>query len=259
MIELKTYTTKELCEALNIKITSFKTHKERALKDYKYIEAKAGRNKAYTILAYKGKEKSTFIQLCEKITETEVKFPKEQTAISILEVLFKKDCTILDNEELGYETSKNFERHTIGRYINLFRTYKILPPILPKVPRLVLDKETGEFISKEYDPNEYVYYSVSRNIEFREEITKDEYFEMIRFIHKIRSEYLNDFLQVLDSQEYSQKEIEEVIEEYKRESNRIAFIECKKEFTGVPMKAISKVPTKEAFDVLYSYFNLKAA
>jgi hypothetical protein len=135
MIETKTYTTKEICEALNIKETSFKSHKEKFLKDYDYVETKVGRSK------YK------FIKLCEQIAKEDVKFPKESTAENILLVLMKKDCTILDYEEIGLEIPGYLERHTIGRYIELFRKYKILPPVLSKVPKLSFNKETVLYVA----------------------------------------------------------------------------------------------------------------
>jgi hypothetical protein len=257
MIDLGTYTTKELCEALNIKPTSFKSHKQKFLKDYQYIETKLGRSKAYTIIGYKEKEKSEFIKLCEKVAGTEVYFPKESTAEKILKVLFQEDCTILDYEEIGYEIPGTLERHTIGRYIDLFRKYKILPPILPKVPRLIFNKETGEFFSKSLDPNKYTFYIVSREFDFREEINESEYYEMRRFIDEKYSEYLTFFLLVLEDEKFSKSERIKIIKEYKSDAIKLAYSDCLKTYGGIPKKAVSKVPTKEAYDVFSGYFNLE--
>ncbi|MEK4011640.1 hypothetical protein [Peribacillus sp. FSL M8-0224] len=259
MIELKTYATKEICEALNIKQTSFKSHKEKFLKDYYYIETKVGRSKAYTVTGYKEQEKSEFIRLCEKLAGTEVSFPKERTAEKILKVLFQKDYTILDYEDLGYEIPDTLKRHTIGRYIDLFRKYQILPPKLPKEIRYSFDKDTGELFSKLHDPNKYVYYSVSRGDEFREELSEREYLEMRKFVEEKYSEYLSYFMTALDGQEHSNEERVQTIKDYKEEAKKSAYKDCKRNYTGVPMKTLSKVPTIEALEIFSSYFSFSEA
>lgn len=254
MIKLQTYTTKELCLALNIKETTFKSHKENYLDGYKYEEVKIGRSKCYKIIDYKEKAKSEFISLCEKISNSDVSFPNEKNAEKILKVLLEEDCTILDYEELGYEV--NLERHTVGAYIKLFRIYKILPLELQKVPRKTINIETGEILSKMIDPNKYIYYVVSRNEGFREELTQSEYYDINKFIKEKINEYLDDFLTVLDSDKYSSSQREEIVKEYLSTATRYAYSDCINEHGGIPKKTLSKIPTKKAYDVFSEYFNL---
>ena len=223
MIELKTYTTKELCEALDIKLTSFKSHKEKFLKDYYYLEEKRGRSKFYTITGYKKKEDSEFIKIFKELSGKDVTFPKEDTAEKILKVLFDRDCTISDNEEIGYEVPGGLERRTIGIYIDLFRSYNALPPKKDKVPRLSFNAETGESYSKFYDPNEYVYYLVSREEGTREIISKKDYFEILKEVKEDSSTFFNEQLEIIDLDDYSSEEGANAIDQYRREASRRAW------------------------------------
>ena len=258
MIELKKYSTDELCAALNIKKSTFKSHKKKILKNYEYEETKVGRSKIYTLINYK-EEKSIFIKLCEELANEDVSFPNEKTAERILEKLFQVDCSILDDESLGYEVG--LERHTVGSYINLFRQYKILPPELPITKRKILNPETGEIEEQEINLNNYAdnyaYYVVSRKDDYREALTKKEWRNMHKFIRDRKNEYLLDFVQVLELDGYSEEEKEEAAKEYEAEANRFAYIDCIKENGGVPRRNLLKAPTNKAFEVLGEYFNLK--
>ncbi|MGE7864728.1 hypothetical protein ACQKNO_00365 [Bacillus paramycoides] len=258
MLNKQFYSFKELDEIFSVQFTK-KNGRSKLIKRniepyYIFDTVKEGRSQiGLKIIDYKRPEKSDFIKLCERISETEVKFPKESTAIKVLEVLFEEDCTILDNEEIGYMVPSYLERHTVGTYIKLFRKYKILPPVLPKLQRVSFDKETGEIFSKQYDPNKYTYYAVSRSEGIRYELEEHEYFAMRKFIDEKHSEYLTDFLLATESLD---KEKVEAIEEYKKEAKRAAYSLCMREYGGVPKKTISKAPTKESFDIFNSYFNL---
>ncbi|HDR7612515.1 TPA: hypothetical protein QCX47_004188 [Bacillus mycoides] len=258
MLNKQFYSFKELDEILKVKFTNkngrAKLIKRNIKPHYIFDVVKEGRSQiGLKIIDYKGPEKSDFIKLCERISGTEVKFPKESTAIKVLKVLFEEDCTILDNEEIGYMVPSYLERHTVGRYITLFREYKILSPVLPKLQRVSFDKETGEIFSKQHDPNKYTYYVVSKSEGVRYEVEEHEYFEMRKFIDEKHSEYLTDFLLATESLE---NERIKAIEEYKKEAKRAAYSVCMGEYGGVPKKAISKIPTEEAFDIFDSYFNL---
>ncbi|WP_018782170.1 hypothetical protein [Bacillus sp. 95MFCvi2.1] len=247
MLELKTYDTKELCEALNVKITSFKTHKEKFLKDYDYVEMKTGRSKSYQIFSYKEPEKSEFIQLCEQIAGREVKFPKEETAEKLIKLLFEDDWTIENCDNIGWEVPNRLERHTVGKYIELFREYKILPKKKELIERHSFDTETGELFSKFIDPNKYTYYKVFTSTEMREEITKEEWLEMHSFIREIYEENIVDQLELC-------KGNPEAIKEVKKFARAEAHKACVYEYGGVPRKSISKALTKEAYNLFSNYF-----
>lgn len=248
MLELKTYTTKELCDALSVKENSFKTHKRKILKEYDFSEEKIGRCKVYHIHSYKRKEKSEFIKLCEQIASKTVNFPKENTAKKFLKVLFSDDFTILDNEELGFQVPGGMERHTVKKYLDLFREYNILPKKKPLFPRMAFDSKTGEILSRYYDPNKYTYYKVHRGSDFREEIERDEYFEMQSYIQEKYSEYLEDFLECANSIQKSNDE--NVVKYYNNEASKFARFECVDFYGGLPRKAFSKVPTEQAYHLI---------
>ncbi|WP_057912757.1 hypothetical protein [Peribacillus muralis] len=258
MLELKTYTETELAESLNIKTNTLRRTYKDNLKEYVHSDRyKVSKGIfAYDIIDYKEEQSSEFIKLCEKISDCKVSFPRESTAEKILNVLLKRNCTILGYEDIGYEIPGTLERHTVGRYIGLFRKYKFLPPVLPKEKRVSFNTETAELYSKVLDPNKYTYYVVSIDDGFREEIDRNEYFEMIKFVNDKYSEYLTDFLLVLESDNFLKSEKLKAIEEYKKEANKIAYSDCRKLYGGTPKKSISKVPTKEAYEVFSSYFDL---
>lgn len=242
MLELKTYSTKELCEALNIKMTSFKSHKEKFLKDYEYEEIKTGRSKSYRIKSCK--IDNTFIKLCEQIAVKKVKFPNAKTAELILFELLKNDWTIFSCDDIGWEIQGRLERHTVGKYIELFREYNILPKKLDKIKSLSFDTETGELFSKEIDPNKYTYYKVFAATEMREEVTKQEYLEMRKFI---REKYDENLEEQLEHCHGNHEAIKDVMKFAGSEAYRL----CVYEYSGVPMKAISKVPTEKSTTIIF--------
>lgn len=252
MLELKIYTTQELCEALNIKPTSFKTHKEKFLKDYDYNEVKTGRSKSYQILSYNVQEKSHFIQLCEQIAKKEVRFPKEETAEKLLKVLFHDDYTIDILEEIGEQIHGGIERHTISKYIKLFREYRLLPQQMDKIEYLSYDDETGELFSKYIDPNKYTYYKVFNRLGVREEVTRDEYFTMQNFIRSKYEEYLFEQLEMIEGLDKETKK--DAIKVSKEYANSAAYNDCIKLYDGVPRKAFAKTLTKQAYKLFSQYF-----
>ncbi|MCT9858235.1 hypothetical protein N7610_32515, partial [Priestia megaterium] len=190
MLDLKTYSEFELAEILGVKPNTLRRTYKINLKDYIHSDRyKVSKGVfAYDILGYKEKEKSEFIQLCEQIAGNEVKFPREETAEQILKFLLEEDWTILSNEELGWNLPRTLEAHTVGKYMNLFRKYKILPKKFKKIKRRSFDKETGEIFSDTLDLNKYTYYIVNKQEDIREEIDEEEYRGMQAFIHQSYSE-----------------------------------------------------------------------
>ena len=260
MLNKKFYSWVELEELMNIQFTK-KNNRAKLIRRniepyYEFEIIKEGRSQVgIRILEYKEKEKSSFIKLCEELANEEVSFPNEKTAERILEKLFQVDCTILDNESIGFEVG--LSRQTFGSYINLFRQYKILPPKLPVTERKILDTENGEILENKLNLNKYTYYVVSRKDDYREEINKEEWMSMTKFIRDKYEEYLDEFIQVLDTGYLSKEEAKEAVEEYKSEANRFAYIDCIKENGGIPRRSLLKAPTDKAFEVLGEYFKLK--
>lgn len=252
MLELKTYTETELAELLEVKPNSLRRTYKENLKDYihsdRYKVTKG--TFAYDIIDYKEKEKSEFIKLCEQVAGTEVKFPKEETAEKFLEVLLKDDLTILDNEELGWQIPGQLERHTVGKYLKLFREYKMIPKKLPIIKRYSIDIETGEILSKVQDFNKYTYYVASKKTGYREEVDYEEYAEMMAFIKDKISEYVNLFLEYAETRPHS-------ISSYYKEAIEMAYQECSKMYDGIPKRSISKVPSGQAYETFSEYFDIK--
>ncbi|MCM3673196.1 hypothetical protein M3699_04715 [Peribacillus simplex] len=252
MLERKTYTETELAELLEVKPNSLRRTYKDNLKNYIHSDRyKVSKGIfAYDIIDYKEKEKSEFIKLCEQVAGTEVKFPKEETAEKILEVLLKEDLTILDYEALGWQIPGRLERHTVSKYIKLFQGYKMIPKKLTIRKRYSLDIETGEILSKVQDFNRYTYYVASKRTGYREEVDYEEYSEMITYIKDKKSEYINIFLEYAETNHKS-------ISYYYKEANKMAYLECAKVFYGTPQKAISKVPAGRVYEVFAEYFNIK--
>jgi predicted house-cleaning noncanonical NTP pyrophosphatase (MazG superfamily) len=246
MIELRTYTEEELAKILGVKKNTLRRTHPRHLKNYKYKRFKIKKGVfAYKIIDYKGEQKSEFIQLCEKVAECSVEFPNEKTAEKLLKVLFEEDCSILSNEEIGFKVG--LEKHTVGKYINLFRKYEILPPKKESV-----NNETGEV----YDLNDYRFYLVSRKYDFKEEIDEEEFKEIVEFRKNKYSEYLSFFIEGIDSIADKNKKIK-VIEKLKQDAKDFSYYDCIENFGGIPKKALSKVPTKKAQEVFKNYFKNK--
>ncbi|MED0667745.1 hypothetical protein P4T04_15580 [Bacillus badius] len=262
MLNKKFYSWSELEDELGVQFTK-KNNRAKLIRRniepfYIFKVLKGGRAQiGIDIIGYREIEKSVFMKLCEKVCGSEVTFPEEKTAEKILKVLASEDRTILNNEDIGYEVPGYLERHTIGTYIDLFRKYGILPPILPKVERPCFSKETAEIFSTTFDPNKYTYYAVSIKEDFREEITEVEYFEMIKFMKSRYSECLSEYLHVLDSDDYDQEEKEEIIKSYSQEAKKNAAHDCMKEYGGIPKKSVSKFLTPKALEVFREYLSIK--
>ncbi|MBV7509624.1 hypothetical protein KW850_31375 [Bacillus sp. sid0103] len=215
---------------------------------YSYEIVKEGRAQiGLNIIGYKQQEKSEFIKICEALAGQEVKFPKEETAIQLLKVLYEDDWTIENYENIGYELPNQLERHTVGAYIKLFRKYGILPKELDRIYNPTFDNETGEVFKTHIDPNKYVYYKVYASIGFREEITKVEWLEMHSFIREIRDENINEQLDLC-------KGDLEAIRAVRQYAAYEAHSACVNEYGGVPRKAISKVLTDKAKVLFSQYF-----
>ncbi|MFJ7682616.1 hypothetical protein [Peribacillus butanolivorans] len=251
MLDLKTYTETELSEILGVKTNTLRRTYKDNLRNYFHSERyKVSKGVfAYDILGYKEEEKSEFIQICEQIAGKEIAFPRQQTAEHLLKILLTDDCTILSNEELGWYFPGGLEQHSVGRYLKLFREYKLLPKPLPKIKRITFDKETGEILSKWQDYNSYVYYKVLKRLDVREEIEEKEYFEMHSFIRKKYGEYMN---MNIDACHGNAQNIKTLV----KEAAIAAQLECAAFYEALPRKAFTKIPTREAFHLLMPYFDL---
>lgn len=153
MLEMKQYTTDELCKALEISKATFKVHKAKYLDKYDYKEGKVGRSKSYNITGYIDAQKSPFIQAIETIAGGQVKFSKEETAKKMLHYLLMKDRTIETNAHIA--AVLQLDEDTVSKYINKFREYGILPYKHPVIPA-VFDEE-GNKVQDKIDRNTYVY------------------------------------------------------------------------------------------------------
>lgn len=251
MLELRTYSEEELAKILGVKKNTLRRTHPKHLKNYKYERFKVKKGAfAYRIFDYKEEQKSEFIKLCEKVAACSVQFPNEKTAEKLLKVLFEEDCTILNNEEIGFKVG--LERHTVGKYIDLFREYKILPPKKEKIPHRSVNSETGEIYAEEYDPNDYTFYLVYDD--FKEEIEAEEFEEIVEFRNSKYNEYLSFFIEGIDIIDDKNEKIK-AIEEYKQTAKDFSYYECIKNFGGIPKKALSKVPTEKAQEIFEDYFD----
>jgi len=257
MLNKQYYSFEELEKIMNVQFTK-KNNRAKLIKRniepyYEFEIVKEGRAQVgLNILSYKEHEKSQFIQICEQIAGREVKFPKEETAIELLKLLFEDDWTIENYDNIGWEMPNRLERHTVGKYIELFREYKILPKKKELIESHSIDVETGELFSRYIDPNKYTYYKVFNSTEMREEITKEEWFEMHSFIREIYEENIIDQLDLC-------KGDPEAIKEVKKFASAEAHKACVYEYGGVPRKAISKALTKEAYKLFSQYFKKEDA
>lgn len=251
MLELRVYTEEELAKILGVKKNTLRRTHPRHLKNCVYERFKVKKGVfAYKIIDYKEAQKSEFIRLCEKVAACSVQFPNEKTAEKLLKVLFKEDCSILNNEEIGFKVG--LERHTVGRYIDLFRKYRILPPKKEKIYHYSVNSETGEVLTKEIDPNEYRFYLVYGD--FKEEIEAEEFKEIVEFRNSKYNEYLSFFVEGIDSINDKNEKIK-VIEKLKQDAKNFSYYDCIENFGGIPKKALSKVPTEKAQEIFEDYFD----
>ncbi|MFJ7364033.1 hypothetical protein ACIQWQ_07865 [Peribacillus frigoritolerans] len=254
MLIKKYYTWGELENKLMIQFTK-KNNRSKLIKRniepfYVYEVIKEGRAQiGLNILSNKEKEKSEFIQLCEKFACREVLFPKEETAEMILKFLLEKDRTIYPNSWICLALPEQKHEDTIGTYLSLFRDYGLLPKKKEKIPRMQINIETGEIFSKTLDPNKYDYYKVSTRFDVREHINKEKYYEMKQYERIKVSEYILEFV----NEQMNKKEISKL----KVKAYEVARVEVFKEYGAYPMRAFTKSLTKEAFKVFSEYFGIK--
>ncbi|TDL80966.1 hypothetical protein [Peribacillus frigoritolerans] len=248
MLDLKTYTEQELALELGIAANSLRRTYKITLKDYIHSDRyKVSKGiYAYDIINYKEVQKSDFIKVCEQVAGRIVSFPREKNAEKLLRFLFEDDQTILSNEKLGENI--NMERHTVSKYMKLFQKYGILESEKKKIPSITFDAETGELYSKEKDFNKYTYYKVLNSQDILEEISEDDYQEMIDFIHKIKSDYVSENLFYCHS--------DEAIKALYKNAKIAAQLECKEEYGALPRKAFTKIPSKKAYEHFSSYFDI---
>ncbi|WP_242214898.1 hypothetical protein [Bacillus cereus group sp. BfR-BA-01383] len=254
MLETKFYSWRELEDLLEIQFTK-KNNRAKLIRRniepyYVYEVVKEGRPTiGLEIVDYKEKQKSEFIRICEKIAGQEVTFPREKNAEQLLKLLLEGNWTIFNNEVIGINVPDGLEEHTVGKYMNLFKKYKLIPKKIALKPRLVIDLSTGEIESKWMDPNQYTYYKVNKKNEIREEIEEEEYREMLNFIKRKYSEYVSWNLEFGNM-------LKDRIPFILKEANSLARQSCVTEFGAVPMKAISKVPTGKVYRAFAKYLGL---
>jgi hypothetical protein len=171
MLEIRQYTTNELCEALNITKGTLKVEKKKVLSKYTYKEIKDGRCKSYNITGYKEAQKSSFVQAIETIAGEEVKFGKEENAQRVLHYLLMKDRTLESNKYIA--ASLKLDEDTVSRYINKFREYGVLPTRHKVIPATY--NADGNKISDKIDRNQYVYSILNSWNNKRSVISRDDW------------------------------------------------------------------------------------
>ncbi len=240
----KMYTTDELIEALGISKGTFKAHKSKYLANYTYEEKKVGRSKVYNITGHNSPMKSAFAKICEEIAGKEVPIPNEENAYKLFYLYMTKDCTILPSEEVG--NLVGLERHTVYRYNNLFREYGILPVKLEVTTYEFVDKETGEIITGENDPNEYTYSIMDLQSRKRREISKMKWNDYWQGFYNKANAIFTEVIQKYENPSESRIAVEH------EESKNAARRQWYKEF-GIANKHFSKRLTDKAVSVFNNY------
>lgn len=253
MLKVKYYSWEELQEILNVQFTKSNGRAKLISRNiapfYEYQMVKEGRQTiGLNIISFKEKQKSNFIQLCERIAGFEVSFPNEKTAEKLLHLLMTGDRTIFSYKELGKfeELERNYTRQTISIYMRKFQEIGIIPKQKPIIESTCFDGETGELFGKGIDPNKWTYYKVHKKE--RKEVSYLEFREMIDYINEVEK---NMIMPLVDKANGDA----ELINYYRKQYKKQAIYSCIEEFGYLPKRALSKVLTEKAQNVFENYFN----
>jgi hypothetical protein len=158
MLELKTYTSEELAEALGISINTLnlkrKVTEERHLSDYTWSKEGKGKKTIYKIEKLNNESSSlidTFYSLLEGFSGKDIHFKNPETAIKVLYYLFQRN----ENIALFISRDLGIAERTIRDYIKRFRKLGLL---VGYWDRFIVDEK--EIEKQVLLPTEYDYYQV---------------------------------------------------------------------------------------------------